>query len=300
MNTSEQKLDRAGVIAALAAFGFWGLVPIYYKGLETVGAWEVLAHRVIWSVPLLVIFLAIRDGGQFLKKLRLPLSSIAWLVLSGLTVSINWVVFVWAVANDHILDTSLGYFATPLINVLLGYVFLKERLSPVQLIAVIVAAAGTLYLALYLGRPPWIAMTLGLSFGLYGLLRKRLTVGPMLGLLWETSLMFPVALIYLLWLYSQSGLQFLRVSTSIDLLLVGSAFITVLPLIWFNMAAQKLPLSVLGFFQYLAPSMSFLIAVFLYGELFTAGHAVAFGCIWLALALVSIEPFRRARRRLRG
>ena len=300
MNASEQKLDRGGVIAALAAFGFWGLVPIYYKGLETVGAWEVLAHRVIWSVPLLVIFLSIRDGRQFLIKLRLPLSSIAWLVLSGLTVSINWVVFVWAVANDHILDTSLGYFGTPLVSVLLGYVFLKERLSRLQLIAVIVAAAGTLYLAWYLGRPPWIAITLAVSFGLYGLLRKRLTVGPMLGLLWETALMFPVALIYLLWLYSSSGLQFLNVSTSIDLLLIGSAFVTVLPLIWFNMAAQKLPLSILGFFQYLAPTMSFLIAVFMYGESFTAGHAVAFACIWLGLALVSIEPFRHARRRLRG
>ena len=300
MNTSEQRLDRGGVIAALAAFGFWGLVPIYYKGLQDVGAWEVLAHRVIWSVPLLLIFLVIRDRKQFIKKLRLPLSSIAWLVLSGLTVSINWVVFVWAVANDHILDTSLGYFATPLINVLLGYVFLKERLSPLQLIAVIVAAAGTLYLAWFLGRPPWIAITLALSFGLYGLLRKRLTVGPMLGLLWETALMFPVALTYLVWLYSLSGMQFLHVSASIDLLLVGSAFVTVLPLIWFNMAAQKLPLSILGFFQYLAPSMSFLIAVFLYDEHFSAGHAVAFACIWLALVMVSIEPFRRARRRLHG
>ena len=300
MNASEQKLDRGGVIAALAAFGFWGLVPIYYKGLQDVGAWEVLAHRVIWSVPLLLIFLVIRDRKQFIKKLRLPLSSIAWLVLSGLTVSINWVVFVWAVANDHILDTSLGYFATPLINVLLGYVFLKERLSPLQLIAVIMAAAGTLYLAWFLGRPPWIAITLALSFGLYGLLRKRLTVGPMLGLLWETALMFPVALTYLVWLYSLSGMQFLHVSASIDLLLVGSAFVTVLPLIWFNMAAQKLPLSILGFFQYLAPSMSFLIAVFLYDEHFSAGHAVAFACIWLALVMVSIEPFRRARRRLHG
>ena len=300
MNASEQKLDRGGVIAALAAFGFWGLVPIYYKGLQDVGAWEVLAHRVIWSVPLLLIFLVIRDRKQFIKKLGLPLSSIAWLVLSGLTVSINWVVFVWAVANDHILDTSLGYFATPLINVLLGYVFLKERLSPLQLIAVIVAAAGTLYLAWFLGRPPWIAITLALSFGLYGLLHKRLTVGPMLGLLWETALMFPVALTYLVWLYSLSGMQFLHVSASIDLLLVGSAFVTVLPLIWFNMAAQKLPLSILGFFQYLAPSMSFLIAVFLYDEHFSAGHAVAFACIWLALVMVSIEPFRRARRRLHG
>jgi chloramphenicol-sensitive protein RarD len=300
MDAPEHKLDRGGVMAALAAFGFWGLVPIYYKGLQSVGAWEVLAHRVIWSVPLLVLFLAIRDGRQFWSKLRLPMASIAWLVLSGLTISLNWVVFVWAVANDHILDTSLGYFGTPLVNVLLGYVFLKERLSLLQFIAVAVAATGTLFLAWHLGKPPWIAITLATSFGLYGLLRKRLDVGPMLGLLWETTLMFVPALVYLLWLFSQSGLHFLHDTVGIDLLLVGSAVVTVLPLIWFNMAAKKLPLSILGFFQYLAPSMSFLIAVFLYGERFTTGHAVAFTCIWLALALVSVEPFHRARRRLRG
>ena len=300
MDTREQKLDRVGVIAALAAFTFWGLVPIYYKSLQTVGAWEILAHRVIWSVPLLVIFLVIRDGRQFWSRLRLPLASIAWLVLSGLTISLNWVVFVWAVANDHILDTSLGYFGTPLVNVLLGYLILKVRLTVPQVVAVVIAASGTIYLAWYLGKPPWIAMTLAISFGVYGLLRKRLSVGPMLGLLWETSLMFLPALFYLVWLSWRSELQFLNQSTGIDLLLIGSALVTVLPLIWFNMAAQKLPLSILGFFQYIGPSMSFLIAVFLYGELFTTGHAVAFACIWLALALVSIEPFRRARRRLRG
>lgn len=297
---TDQKLDRGGVIAALAAFTFWGLVPIFYKSLQTVGAWEVLAHRVIWSVPILLIFLAIRDGKSFWKKLRLPIASIAWLVLSGLVISLNWLVFVWAVANDHILDTSLGYFGTPLINVLLGYLILKERLTRPQVIAVVVAAAGTVYLAWFLGRAPWIAITLAISFGVYGLLRKRLSVGPMLGLLWETSLMFLPALAYLLWLSSQSGSQFLHASTSIDLLLISSGLVTVLPLIWFNMAAQKLPLSILGFFQYIGPSMSFLIAVLLYGERFTLGHAVAFGCIWLALALVSIDPFRRARRRMRG
>lgn len=299
-DTTEHKLDRAGVIAALSAFGFWGLVPIYYKGLQSVGAWEVLAHRVIWSVPLLVLFLMVRDGRQFWIKLRLPLSSIAWLVLSGLTISLNWVVFVWAVAHDHVLDTSLGYFGSPLVNVLLGYLVLKERLNLLQLVAVVVAAIGTVYLAWYLGRPPWIAITLAISFGVYGLLRKRLSVGPMLGLLWETALMFLPALAYLLWLSSRSDLQFLHVSPGIDFLLIGSAIATVLPLIWFNMAAQKLPLSILGFFQYLTPSMSFLIAVFLYGEKFTLGHAVAFACIWLALVLVSIEPFRRARKRLNG
>lgn len=297
--TVEQKLDRSGVIAALSAFGFWGFVPIYYKGLQSVGAWEVLAHRVIWSVPLLLLFLAIRDGKSVLQKFRLPLSSIAWLVLSGLVISVNWLVFVWSVANNHVLDTSLGYFGTPLVNVVLGYVFLKERLNTLQVVAVVVAAAGTIYLGWFLGRPPWIAITLAISFGVYGLLRKRLPVGPMLGLLWEVALMLVPAMAYLVWLSSQSRLQFLHESTAIDLLLVGSSIATVLPLIWFNMAAQKLPLSILGFFQYLAPSMSFLIAVFLFNEQFTAGHAVAFACIWLALAMVSVEPFRRARRRLR-
>jgi chloramphenicol-sensitive protein RarD len=300
VHATDQKLDRGGVVSALSAFGFWGLVPIYYKALQSVGAWEVLAHRVIWSVPLLIVFLVARDGRRFFSRLRLPPASIAWLVLSGLTISINWLVFVWAVANGHILDTSLGYFGTPLINVLLGYVFLKERLNPLQVVAVLMAAAGTVYLGFFIGKPPWIALTLALSFGFYGLLRKRLDVGPMLGLLWETALMFVPALAYLLWLGTRSELHFMHNRTAIDLLLVGSAVITVLPLIWFNMAAKKLPLSILGFFQYLAPSMSFTIAVFLYGETFTTGHAVAFSCIWLALALVSIEPFRRARRRLRG
>ena len=298
-NTTEHKLDRGGVIAALSAFGFWGLVPIYYKGLQSVGAWEVLAHRVIWSVPLLVLFLVVRDGRQFWKRLRLPLASIAWLFLSGLVLSLNWLVFVWAVAHDNVLDTSLGYFGTPLINVLLGYLILKERLTKHQVVAVAMAAAGTVYLAWYLGKPPWVAITLAISFGTYGLLRKRLDVGPMLGLLWETALMFVPALVYLSWLSSHSAQQFTNSSVGIDLLLIGSSLVTVLPLIWFNMAAQKLSLSILGFFQYIAPIMSFILAVFLYGEQFTAGHAVAFGCIWLALLLVSIEPIRRARKRLR-
>ena len=295
----DQGLDRGGVTAALAAFVFWGLVPIYYKGLQSVDAWEVLAHRIIWSVPVLLVFLAIRDGKRIWGRLRLPLSSIAWLCASGLVLALNWLVFVWAVAHDRVLDTSLGYFGSPLVSVLLGYLVLKERLIPIQLLAVVLAATGTVFLAWYLGNPPWIAITLALSWGVYGLLRKRLDVGPMLGLLWETVLIFPPALAYLFWLGSRSTLDFLNVSMEIDLLLMGASLTTVLPLIWFNMAAQKMRLSILGFFQYITPSMTFLLAVFLYGELFTLGHAVAFACIWLALAMVSIEPFNRARKRLR-
>jgi len=299
-NNTEKGLDRGGVAAALAAFVFWGLVPIYYKALQTVGAWEVLAHRIIWSVPVLLVFLAVRDGKNIWQRLRLPASSIAWLALSGLVLALNWLVFVWAVANDRVLDTSLGYFGTPLVNVFLGFLVLKERLTRYQVVAVIIAALGTVYLAWFLGTPPWVALTLAVSFGTYGLLRKRLDVGPMLGLLWETLLIFLPALVYVFWLASHSSSNFLQSSLSIDLLLVGSSVVTVLPLIWFNMAAQKLPLSILGFFQYIAPSMSFLLAVFLYDERFTQGHAVAFTCIWLALLLVSVEPFRRARRRLRA
>lgn len=296
---TDQGVDRSGVTAALIAFAFWGLVPIYYKALETVGSWEVLAHRISWSVPVLVLFLLIRDGRKFYNKLRLPAKSIAWLFLSGVVLSLNWLVFVWAVANEHTLDTSLGYFSAPLVNVLLGFLVLKERLTTLQVIAVTCAAAGTIYLAWFLGRPPWIAMTLAISWGAYGLLRKRLDVGPMLGLLWETVLMLLPALGYLAWLSAHSAQQFLHGSTSIDLLLVGSGLVTVLPLIWFNMAAQKLPLIIVGFLQYITPSISFLIAVYLFGEKFTAGHAVAFVCIWLALLLASIEPIRSARKRLR-
>jgi len=297
---TDHTLDRNGVIAALAAFVFWGLAPIYFHALHSVSAWEVLAHRVLWSVPVLLLFLAIRDGRKIWSKLHLPLKSVAWLFVSALLIAINWLVFVWAVANEHILDTSLGYFSSPLLSVLMGFLILKESLQPIKVIAIVIAAAGTVYLAWYLGRPPWIAISLALSFSLYGLVRKRLTVGPMLGLLWETLLMLLPALVFVSWQNLKGNPQFLHATHGIDFLLIGSGLITVLPLIWFNVAAQKLPLSILGFFNYLAPSISFLIAVFLFGETFTQGHAVAFICIWSALVLVSIEPFRRAKRRLSG
>jgi len=297
---TDKALDRDGVIAALAAFIFWGLAPIYFQAMHQVGAWEVMAHRVFWSVPTLLLFLAIRDGKSMLTKLRLPVKTLAWLLLSALLISLNWIVFIWAVGNGHILDTSLGYFSSPLLSVLMGYVFLKEPLGPVKVLAIIVAAVGTVYLALYLDRPPWVAITLALSFSLYGLVRKRLTVGPMKGLLWETLLLLPAALVFLIWLTLHGQQQFLQISWGIDLLMIVSGLITVLPLIWFNVAAQKLPLSILGFFNYLAPCISFLVAVFMFGETFTFGHAVAFTCIWTALALVSIEPFHRARQRLRA
>ncbi len=178
-------------------------------------------------------------------------------------------------------------------------VFLKERLTRIQAAAVVLAAMGTAYLAWFLGQPPWISLALAFSFGGYGLVRKRLGVGPMIGLLWETILLALPAFLVAAWIWRESGLQFGAISARIDWLLVGTGLVTIVPLVWFNTAAHNLTLTTVGFFQYIAPTLTFLLAVFIYGEAFTQGHIVAFGCIWLSLAMVSAESaFRASRARI--
>jgi chloramphenicol-sensitive protein RarD len=284
------------MMAATAAFIFWGIAPVYFKWIATVPAVEIIAHRIFWAVPVLVVFLLIRDGRNFWRRMLLPRKTILTLLLSSLLVGFNWLLFVWAVTHDRILATSLGYFINPLINVVLGFLFLHERLTRIQTLAVTIAASGTIYLTWYLGVAPWIALALGITFGFYGLVRKKLGVGSMIGLLWETLLLLLPALIYFGWSAGEGTLQFLHSNLRIDLLLMLVGLVTVLPLIWFNVAAQNLSLTTVGFFQYLAPSMTFILAVFFYGEPFTQGHAIAFGCIWLALLMVSTEAMMRQRR----
>lgn len=296
-NNPGSKLDRVGVSAALSAYFFWGLAPIYFKQIQSVAALEVIAHRILWSIPLLAGFLLLRHGRAFWQRFRLPFRTVMILLLTGSLVACNWLIFVWAVVNDQILPTSLGYFIGPLVYFLLGYLFLQERLTIIQRIGVFIAAAGTLYLAWFLGTPPWISLGLAISFGTYGLLRKRLDVGPMVGLLWETLLLAPLALAFMAWSLSSGNLSFAGGSVRLDVLLVLAGLVTTLPLIWFNLAARTLTLTVLGFFQYIAPTLSFMLAVFVYGESFTQGHAVAFGCIWFALALISFESLVKSRRR---
>jgi chloramphenicol-sensitive protein RarD len=232
--------------------------------------------------------------------MRLPWRTVLGLLCSGALVVTNWLIFVWAVVNDNVLSTSLGYFITPLVQFLLGFLFLHERMTRMQRLGVVIAASGTLYLGWYLGTPPWISLSLAVTFGLYGLVRKLLDVGPMVGLLWETLLMALPAVAFLGWLIQSDQLYFGTAGVRQDLLLAISGLITVLPLVWFNVAARSLPLSTVGFFQYIAPSMTFLLSVFLWDEPFTRGHAVAFGCIWFALALVSAETWKRSRNRLAG
>jgi len=292
--------EHIGIAAALAAYVFWGLAPIYFKQILTVAPLEVIAHRVLWSIPILAGFLWLREGSGFWQRMHLPPRTVWVLLISGVLVVANWLIFVWAVMNGQILATSLGYFVTPLVTFLLGFLFLKERLTPIQTGGVLIAGLGTVYLGWYLGTLPWISLGLALSFGTYGLIRKMLDVGPMVGLLWETLLLAPPALGFVAWSMRQGTLEFASGDMKINVLLVLAGLVTVLPLVWFNVAARNLRLSTVGFYQYIAPSLTFLLSVFVYGEAFTQGHAVAFSCIWFALAMVSLETILRSRSRRVG
>lgn len=290
--------SRVGVAAALGAFTLWGLAPVFFKWVATVPALEIIVHRILWSVPMLAGFLLLRDGPRFWKRLVLPRRQILLLAVTGALVSCNWLIYVWAVNTDRVLSTSLGYFIGPLVYALLGFLFLGERLDRVQTAALALAGAGTFYLAWQLGVTPWISLGLAFSFGFYALARKRMGVGPMVGLLWETLLLSVPALVFLsLWVGADT-LQFGQQGWRIDGLLVLCGLITVLPLVWFNVAAKRLSLTVIGFLQYLSPTLTFLLAVFIYGEPFTAAHGVAFTCIWTALLMVTVHSvWRSARQR---
>lgn len=286
--------ERNAVIVALLTFSFWGVAPIYFKWLDAVEPTVIIAHRIVWSLLTLILFLRLRDGAAFWRRLAIAPRVAAGLLLSGVLVSANWLIFVWAVGNGQILETSLGYYINPLVNVLLGMVFLGERLRPLQWAAVVIAAAGTAWMTLAVGELPWAALALAFSFGFYGLIRKKLPVGPLVGLTWETGLLVPVA-VGLLVFADQWAFQ--GIAEADRWLLLGTGLVTILPLVGFAFAAKRLSLSIIGFFQYLAPSISFLIAVFVYNE--PMGHAklTAFGAIWFALALYSFSEWRGRRNR---
>ncbi|MEM9302175.1 MAG: EamA family transporter RarD [Pseudomonadota bacterium] len=285
--------DRAGLIAALVSFVCWGLSPAFFKFLGAVSPAIIIGHRVIWAALLLAAFLYWRDGRAMRSALRLEPRQYLGLAITAALISGNWLLFVWAVNNGQVLATSLGYFINPLITVLLGLVVLRERLGPRKQVAVVIATVATIGLGWILGEPPWIALGLAFSFGIYGLLRKMLRVRPLVGLLWETLLMLPLALWYL---GGVAGFDaaWTTIATTDRLLLVVSGLVTIVPLIAFNIAAQKLPLNTLGFLQYLAPTISFVLAVFVYREPFGLAQLVAFSGIWVALVLFTL-PERRVR-----
>jgi len=286
-----------GVIYAGAAFVIWGLAAVYWKELGSVPPLEIIAHRVAWSFFFLFSLIILqRQWNQFVVILQNP-RMLLILLSTSILVGANWLLYVWAVNNNHLLQASLGYYINPLVNVVLGMVFLKERLRRPQILAVLLATIGVLYLTIQYGQFPWIAICLAMSFGLYGLIRKVAPVSPLVGLTVETLLLSLPAIGYLLYLDFQGTGTIFRVSLKFDLLLIGCAPLTAVPLLFFTAGAKRLYLSTVGLMQYIGPSGMFLLAVFYYHEPFSTAQIWTFVMIWTALVIYSTDSVIYYRRK---
>ena len=290
-------IDRlTGFLTASSAFIIWGLSPIYFKALQIVPAYEILLHRIVWSMILLMLLMVIlRRGASFLRIFK-DIRLLRLLFISTLLVATNWFLFIYAINSGQILQTSLGYYINPLINVLLATLFLKERLRPLQMLAVLIAAVGVTWLTVFYGAFPGIALVLGLTFGLYGLVRKIAAVPALEGLMVETIFLSLPALIWLFHLNQTGRGAFLNVHHQVNLLLAGTALITAVPLLLFTLGVRRLRLTTIGFLQYLAPSITFLLAVFVYGEPFSKVQWYTFACIWTALSLFTWDAVTTYRK----
>ena len=296
-NTHDTHQSSTGVLLAMGAFSIWGLSPIYFKSLLAVPALEIVLHRMLWSfVFLLPVVVAVRQWSEF-KRVIANRRTMLILALTAVLVSTNWFVFIWAVNNDHILEASLGYYINPLINVLLGMVFLKERLRRPQGVAVVLALVGVLYLSMQVGKLPWISLTLAMSFALYGLIRKVAPVNSLVGLTVEAMMLSLPAAAYLVYLDIDGRGAFLDSGFGIDLLLICAGLVTAVPLLLFTAGARRLHLSTVGILQYIAPSGNFLLALWVYDEPMKGAQMLTFAMIWTALAIYSVDSVRDYRRR---
>jgi chloramphenicol-sensitive protein RarD len=299
MRDSGPERDRQGVAYAIAAYGFWGLVPLYWHQVTFVAPAELIAHRILWSLAAFALLVA-RAGkvAEVLAAMRDPAVRLA-MIASGALLTINWGVFVYAVATARVIQASLGYFLNPLVSIVLGMTVLHERLRRPQIVALGLAAAGVAQLAGGAGGHgiPWISFALAGSFGLYGLVRKQARVEALAGSAVETALMTPAAVAYLIWIALRGPSTFGAARPGEQLLVAASGPITALPLVWFAIAARRLPLTTMGFLQYVGPSLQLGIAVLLFREHFTATHQRAFAFIWCGLAVYSVDTYLAARRR---
>jgi chloramphenicol-sensitive protein RarD len=289
---------RAGLAYGLAAFVSWGFIPLYFHALQGVAPEEILAHRVVWSTAVLVGFLAWRGRLRELAGvLRMP-RTLGALALSTSLIVVNWYLFIWAVGNARVVDASLGYYINPLVNVLLGALVLRERLSPAQKVAVGLALAGVGFQVATLGTVPVLGLVLATSFGLYGLVRKTVAVDAPVGLAAETLLALPVAAGYLAWRAAAGTLSFGTGDARLTALLLAAGPVTALPLLWFVHAARRLRYATVGLLQYVAPTLQFTLAVAAFGEAFNPRRLVTFGLVWSGLAIYSWDSLRAARRAL--
>ncbi len=286
---------RQGLIYATICYTVWGLFPLYFKALKAIPSSEILLHRMVWSLLFLAIVLTVRKQWTWVKDLKSQPKLLAGFALSALMLSINWLIYIWAINSGKIVDASLGYFITPLVNVSFGYLILKERLRPLQWTAVLLAALGVAWLTWFNGHLPWIGLSLAASFGLYGLLRKTASLGALEGLSLETMILFPFALAMLAYLSYTGQASFVSTSTQTQILLLAAGPITAIPLILFAAGARRIPLSTLGLLQYIAPSIQLFLGVILYNEVFPQQKLIGFLAIWTALVLYSIDGVQQNR-----
>lgn len=279
-----------GILYGIGAYVAWGFFPIYWKFLHHVPAIQLIGHRIIWSCLLLIVFILItKQWDEFRKTINAKVIRIY--TIAAILIGINWLVYVWAVNASFIVETSLGYFINPLLSVLMGVVFLKERLRMAQWIPVVLAAIGVTYLTFVYGRLPYIALSLAFSFGLYGLVKKLSPLGSLYGLTIETGILLVPALGYLLFVEANSTAAFLHTGIPSDLLMIGAGFITTIPLLMFASAARSIPLWVVGLLQYIAPTLQFLIGIFIYKEPFSHNQLIGFGIVWAALIVFLVENY---------
>jgi chloramphenicol-sensitive protein RarD len=289
--SSEIRADKPayiGILSAVVAFLWWGLFPLYWNLVHDVSALEVLAHRVFWSLGfVLIIVFVTKQYAAFWRALCQP-RTVFLSLISATIIAFNWGLYIWAVTHGYVLQTSLGYFINPLLSVLLGVVLLGEKLSSSQILAVILAALGCASMLFFVGEFPWLALLLSTSFAIYGFMRKVSALGSILGLALETLLLSPLAVAYLWYCNTQGNLSFGHSDVRTDIVLVCAGFVTAIPLLLFAESARRIPLSVLGILQYIAPSCQFCLALFVYRENFTVAHFVSFGLIWAGLVVFSV------------
>jgi chloramphenicol-sensitive protein RarD len=280
-----------GILYAFGAYLIWGLVPIYWKLIKHVPAIQLIGHRITWSFILLAIILFAARKWLELFKLASDRKILRIYFIAALLVGANWFIYVWAVNSGYIVEASLGYFINPLLSVLLGLIFLRERLRLFQWIAIGLAAAGVIYLTVDYGHLPWISLGLAFTFGFYGLVKKMAPLGPLNGLTLETGILFIPALIFLAYQDRLGRGAFLHTGFVSDLLMAGAGFITTIPLLLFASAARRIPLTTIGIMHYITPTCQFLLGVLVYGEAFSATRAVGFGIVWIALIIFGVEGF---------
>lgn len=287
---------KQGIFFGLAAYVLWGILPVYWKALELVSPFEILSSRFMWScvfVFLLIIFQ--KKWPLFTKEVKQVFSNVktgAAMVAAGITISFNWGTFIWAVNNGHIVETSMGYYINPLVSILFAVVFLRERLDKMQLAAITCAFIGVASMVYSFGKIPWVSLTLAFTFALYGLLKKILPVSALTSIMLETLLITPLALVYEYSLWQQGFSFYASGNLQVIMMLTGAGVVTAIPLLLFTVGARLLPLKIIGFLQYISPTLTLLIGVFVYNEAFTASHLLAFGWIWAALLLFIVSQLR--------